>query len=105
MLISQIFNHKTGDLENFIEHCKRVETTNNIAMDNFPASDKDSDTMKNIKRSKKTNEREDSGKKRRKNTSLYCSLHGDKTSHTSRECKVIKTRDGEKDKSKYVKRY
>ena len=46
VMISKGFNPKTGDLATFVEHCKRDETTNNIAMANFPHSDKDSDTMK-----------------------------------------------------------
>ena len=59
-------------------------------MTKFSASDKDIGTMKNKKRSRKTMEREDSGKKGRKNSSLYCSLHEEKNIHTSRECKVLK---------------
>ena len=60
--------------------------------------------MKNKKRSIKTKEREDSGKKRRKNTSIYCSLHGENTGHTSREYKFIKASSGEKYKYNYVRR-
>ena len=68
MMISQGFNTETGDIETFIEHCKRSETTNNIAMTKFYASDEDSNTNKNKKRPRKTKEREDNGKKRRKNS-------------------------------------
>ena len=103
IMISQVFNPKTGDLATFVEHCELDETTDNIAMAKF--SDQDSDTMKNKRRSKKTKEREDSGKKRCKNSSLYCSLHGEKNSHTSRKCEVLKERPEEKDKSKYGKNY
>ena len=73
-------------------------------MANFYASDKDSNTMKK-KRFRKNKEREENGKKCRKNSSLYCSLHGKNNSHTSREYKVLKERDAEKYKSKYGKKY
>ena len=59
MLISQDFNPNTGYLATFIEQYKWVDTTDNIAMAKFSASDKDIDTMKNKKCSKKTKERED----------------------------------------------
>ena len=35
MLRSQILNPETGDLETFIEHCKRAETTDNISVEKF----------------------------------------------------------------------
>ena len=93
MIISQFFDTKTGDLVTIEENCERADTTNNSAIDNFLASHEYSDTMKNKKRSKKTKEREDSGKKRRKKSSPYCSLHRENTSNTSREFKVLNTRD------------
>ena len=74
-MISQCFNPETRDLATLVEHCERAETTDNIAMANFPASDEDSDTTKNKKRSKKTMEHEDSGNKYCKNSSLYFSIH------------------------------
>ena len=46
MMISEKFNIKTGYLATFVEHCGRSETTKNIAMAKFPASDEDSYTMK-----------------------------------------------------------
>ena len=52
MLISQGFNPETGDLETFIEHCGRAETTENIAGEKFSASDEDSDTKRKKKRLK-----------------------------------------------------
>ena len=104
MLISQGFNPETGDFETFVEHYERDVNTNNIFMAKFTASDKDSKTTKNKKRSKKTKECEDSGKKCLKNPSLYCSLHGENTRHTSRESKVLKARAAEKDKPKYFKK-
>ena len=64
----------------------------NIAMVRSSASYEDIDNKKNIKHSKKTKEREDSSKKRSKKSSLYCSLHGEKNSDTSRDCKVLKAR-------------
>ena len=51
MLISQGFNPETGDLETFVEHCEWAENANNIAMAKSPASDEDSDTIKNKKAS------------------------------------------------------
>ena len=77
MLILQGFNPETGDLETFVEHCERVETTDNIARAKFAASDEDSDTKRKKKRSK-FKEREENGKKRhKKQSSLYCSLRGE----------------------------
>ena len=49
MLISQGFNPETGDIETFVEHCKRAETTDNIAGAKSSASDKDSDTTRKKK--------------------------------------------------------
>ena len=73
-------------------------------MAKFSASDEDSDTKKNKKRSKNFKEREYNGKKRLKNSSLYCSLHGENNSHTSREWKFLKARDSDKEKPKYSKK-
>ena len=47
MIIPQGFNPETGDLVTFVEHCKRDETMDNIAIAKFSASDEDSDTKKN----------------------------------------------------------
>ena len=47
MLISKGFNPETGNLATFMEHCERAETMDNIAVDTFLASDKDSDTKRN----------------------------------------------------------
>ena len=101
IMISQDFIPETGDLATFVKHCERAETIDNIAMAKSSTSNEDSDTIKNKKCYKKTKEREDSGKKRRKNSSLYCSLHWENNCHTSRECTFLKARDSEKDKSKY----
>ena len=46
MLISQGFNPETANIETFVEHCERAETTNNIAGAKFVASDKDSEPRK-----------------------------------------------------------
>ena len=79
MLILQGFNPETGYLETFVEHCKLSNTTDNIAVAKFSASDEDSDTKRHKKRSKMFKESEYNGKKhRKKNSSLYCSLHGKK---------------------------
>ena len=76
MLISQGFNPETWDLATFVEHCERADTTENIAMDKFSASDEESDTKRHKKRSK-FKECEENGKKHcKKNSSLYCSLQG-----------------------------
>ena len=56
-IISQGFNPETGYLSTFVEHCEWAETTEKIAMSNYTVSYSDSDTTKNKKRSKKTNER------------------------------------------------
>ena len=77
----------------------------NIAVDNFSVSDEDSDTKRHKNRSN-FKEREDNRKKhRKKNYSIYCSLHGENKSHTSRECNVLKKRDKDKDNPKYGKKY
>ena len=82
MLIYQGFNPETADLETFVEHCKRAETTDNIAGANFSASDEDSEPRKK----KRTKSKDDHGKKQNnRSTKMYCSLHGENTSHTSRE--------------------
>ena len=81
MLISQGFNPETATLETFIEHCERAETTDDIAGAKFAASDKDSETRKK----KHTKAKNDHGKKLiKRSTKMYCSLHGDNTSHNSK---------------------
>ena len=90
MLISQGFNPETGDLAKFVEHCERVKTTNNIAIAKFSSPDGESDTKRHKKRSN-TKEPEENGKKlHNKNSSFYCSLRGEKNSHTSRESNTPK---------------
>ena len=62
MLISQGFNPKTANLETFVEHCERAETTDDIAGAKFAVSDEDSKPRKkNCTKSK-----DDHGKKRKK---------------------------------------
>ena len=70
MLISQGFNLETGDMATFLEHCKRSETTENIAADKFSYSDKESDTKRQKKCSKFKEREENSKKHRKKNSSL-----------------------------------
>ena len=75
-------------------------------MAKFSTSDEDSDTKRHKKCSKKFKEREENGKKYlKKKSSLYCSLHGENKSHSSRKCKVLKERSKDKDKTKYGKKY
>ena len=84
MLISQGFNPETGDLETFVEHCEQAETTDNISGAKFSASEEDSDN-KRKKNLPKFKEQDKHGKKRQKNHSeLYCYIHGENTSHTTR---------------------
>ena len=99
VLVSQGFNPETGDLETFVEHCKRAETTDNIAGAKFAASDEDSDTKRKKKRLKFKGQDEHGKKHQKKNSKLYCFLHGENTSHTTRECKVLKAKG--KDKPNY----
>ena len=99
MLISQGFNPETANIETFVEHCERAETTNDIAGEKFAASNEDSKT----RRKKRTKTKNDCGKKLIKRSSkIYCSLHGYNTSHSSRECNVLKSKG--KDKPKFSKR-
>ena len=89
MLITQGFNPETADIETFVEHCKRAETTDNISGAKFAASDEDSEP----RRKKRLKSKDKHGKKRQKRSSkLYFSLYGENTSHTSRECNVLKAK-------------
>ena len=74
-------------------------------MANFSASDEDSNTKRKKKRSKFKEREENCKRQHKKNSSLYCSLHGGKKSHTSRECKVVKARAKDKDNHKYATKY
>ena len=104
VLISQDFNPYTGDMATFVEHCERAKTTDNINMAKFSTSEKDSET-KRKKNHSKLKERKENGKKRhQKKSSLYCSLHSENISHTSRECKVLKARAKNKDNPKSAKK-
>ena len=80
MLIYIGFIPETRDLATFVEHYKRSETTENITGAKFATSDKDGNTKRNKKRSK-LKKREENGKKRHKKQSfLYCYLHGENKS-------------------------
>ena len=46
MLISQGFDPETADLETFVEHCERTETTDDIAGARFAGSDEDNKPRK-----------------------------------------------------------
>ena len=105
ILISQGFNQEKGGLATFLEHCERADTTDIISAAKFSASDEDSHTKRKKKRSN-FKEREGNGKKRHKKlSSLYCSLHGEKKSHNTRKCKVIKARPKDKDNHEYSTKY
>ena len=78
-----------------MEHCERAETTDDIAWANFSASDEDSEPRKR----KRVKSKDEHSKKRQKSSSkMYCSLHGENTSHTSRELNVLKAKGKEKPK-------
>ena len=88
MLISQYFNPETANLKTFVEHCKHAETTDDIAGAKFAASNEDSEPR--TKRRTKT--KNDHGQKRTKrSTKMYCSLHGDNTSHNAKKCNILKS--------------
>ena len=73
-------------------------------MDKFSTSDKDNDTKRKTK-SSKFKEREENGKKRhKKDSSLYCSLHGENKSHKYRECKFLKERTKDQGNPMYSKK-
>ena len=96
VLIYQGFNPETGDLETFVEHCKQAETTGNISGANFTASDEDSDTKRKKNRLKSKDKH---GKIiQKQHYKLYCYPHGENTSHTTRECNVLKAKGKEKPK-------
>ena len=89
MLINQGFNPETSTLETFVEHCECAETTDNIAGAKFSASDEDSKP----RREKRTKTKSDRGKKRiKRSTKMYCSLHGENTSHNSKDCNTLKAK-------------
>ena len=78
-----------------VSYRKHAETTDDIAGAKFSASDKDSEPRKK----KRTKSKDNNGKKRKKrSTKMYCSLHVENTSHTSRECNVLKSKGKEKPK-------
>ena len=73
-----------------MEHCERAETTDNIAGAKFAASDEDSDTKKKKKRLKIKVQDKHGKKIQKQHSKLYCSLCGENTSQTTRECNVLK---------------
>ena len=89
MLINQGYNPETATLETFVEHCARAETTDDIAGAKFAASKEDREP-RNKKRTKTKNDR---GKKCiQRSTKMYCSLHGDNSSHNSKDCNILKSK-------------
>ena len=68
MLISQGFNPETANIETFVKHCERAETTDDIAGVKFAASNEDSEPRKK----KRTKSKDYHGKKRKKrSTKMY----------------------------------
>ena len=99
MLINQGFIPETSTFETFVEHCESAETTDDIAGAKFTASDKDSEP----RRKKRTKTKNDCGNKRiKRSTKMYCSLHGDNTSHNSKDCNILKYKG--KAKPKFYKK-
>ena len=105
VIISQGFNPETVYLATFVENCKQAETTYSIAVARFFASDKNSNNERNKKRSKFKEREEKDTKRRKKNSSFYCSLYGENKSHTSRDWKFLKVRSKDKYNPKYGKKY
>ena len=99
MLIAQGFNPETSSLATFFEHCKRAETTDEIASEKFVASDEESEPRKK-KRSKTKSDR---GKKcLKRSTKMYCSHHGENTSYNSKYFNTLKVKG--KGKPKFSKK-
>ena len=65
MLIAQGFNPETEDLETFVEHCERAETTDDISGAKFAASNEDSEPINK----KRLNSKDEHGKKLQKSSS------------------------------------
>ena len=71
------------------------KTTDIISGAKFAASNEDSE----LKKKKRTKSKDNHGKKRKnRSTKMYCSLHGENTSHTSQECNVFKAKGKEEPK-------
>ena len=95
MLIAQGFNPESADIETFVQHCERAETTDDFSGAKFAASDEESE----LRKEKRVKSKEKHGKKlQRSSSNRYCSLHRENTSHTSRECNVLKAKGKEKPK-------
>ena len=96
MLINQGFNPETATLKTFVEHCERAKNTDDIFEAKFAASDEDSEP----RRKNRTKTKNYHGKKHiKRSTKMYCSLHGDNTSHNSKYCNVLNSKG--KDKPKF----
>ena len=90
---------ETSTLETFVDHCECAETTDNISGTKYAASDEESEP----RRKKRTKTKSDRGKKRiKRSTKMYCSLHGENTSHNSKDCNTLKSKG--KAKPKFSKR-
>ena len=82
-----------------MENCKQAETTDNIGKAKFAASDEDSDNKRKKKRPNVRGQDMHGKKRQKKHSNLYCSIHGENNSHTTRECKFLK------EKGKYKPKY
>ena len=95
MLINKGFNPETSTLDTFVEHCERAETIDDISGAKFAASDEESEPS----RKKRTKTKSDGGNKGIKRyTKMYCSLHGENTSHNSKDCNTLKAKGKAKTK-------
>ena len=81
-----------------MEHCEQAETTDNIAGAKFSASGEDNNTKRKKKRLRFKGQDEHGKKHQKQHSKLYCSLHGENTSHTTRECNILKAKGKEKPK-------
>ena len=99
MLIAQGFNPEKSSLATFVEHCERTETTNDIAWAKFVASDEESEPRRKMRSKTKS----DRGKKcLKRSTKMYCSHHGENTTHNSKDCNTLKAKG--KGKRKFPKK-
>ena len=74
-------------------------------MAKFSASYEENGTKRHKNSSKFKECEENSKKHRKRNSLLYCSLHGENKIHSSRECNVLKKRAKDKDNAKYEENY
>ena len=88
MLINQGFNPEASTLATFVKHCERVETTDDIAGAKFAASDEESEPRRKNRKTKSYRVK----KRIKRSTMLYCSIHGENTSHNSKDWNTLKAK-------------